>query len=541
MAERRQGTYIHYWYQDYVDKHNNNLNSMFGSSKSVGDILSSTLTKHLNAFQNQRLAAAFAGSENVQAAQRLYADMSEKGQIGQKIESSIQEIMSSGGTSLTGARKTGFTVGGQDQSYLQISGKYSKEGAAEAELKALVDGFGTVLEDANRVLSEIVDIMEQSYDDLEVMSILSHMTDGINSMADEEIYRRAIGQVPKNQLLSYGDVQLSSTQKSILDSYQRIYTRIQALRQFEPGGARSGMSTVTKGHEIAALIGKIGGSISNAGGILNEVAVSYGFQKGASEALDEIDMRIKTAVSGQRAKYTGDPEMEMAGRQARKTAAFNKGDVTVSIAGDGIVMNYAVTAKKTSAPSSGRNWKTNIKLNQESNLMQMLQRAQSNQSLSVLGGSGGSFMNFVYNTASGKTTSKKGGTNRKYKGRGESAVSNVWRSIVDYVVYANFLDSLAGDLSSSSNNVIFMVVNNRIYTIAEILEQVIYNPSSINYTGGKNRSQYHNLNVWFSWNGSDDLNEISALARSMAAEQSLTQAFQSTKITTKLNMAMLKF
>ena len=517
-------TYVHFWFD--------NSNIAIQSFNAQKEKAYSQMSKKFNKRQNNLRKA------NPEAADKMleiYNDMKEGNILGQPLEETIAKMNSKGSfTSANIATSSGLSF--HQLGLISASAKKDKIEIGLTKAKELVDELGNIIGNTNDLLSELDKTLTTNYPKARDYA-LQILEANKNFDTSGTAAARALVQDVLSKNLTWIDPieSLDADEVALAKDYVRLSQRIAALEVLK--GPTTGYSQVEKGNIISEISGKIGGTLSNVGGRLQEIVVAAAansllhkegemFQNiknitppfAAVTGSDGLSVNIKTEL---------DPEFLAMVNDAEKanSSAFNKNDVTLYFSKDKVLLTFGISVKTSNVQNRTKHAGEQIKVHQTT-LARLLELASQKDS--------GTFQPYMwYNIAAGKQSKK------------ETGLSAMWKSYVDYAVALNFMDFLAGDGSLYSNNVL-LVSKGKVYSIPTLLSALgdAQNFSAITYEGGKPSGRYHSENVWIPKPNAknpekSDRDKEKAQERSEDVKKKLDTKFSQIQMSIKLDIAKI--
>ena len=507
-----------------------------------------------------------------------------------ELDSSSAEIQTSGSqienlTRSSGRAVTYQTIGNLSEGNLKRMSKSREE--MESILNNLTDNLQIVIDDAESKVEQLYNaIAASSAIDLEILDKLAKMDD--KELPSDPLLAAALGKnaakkiqafvlTPQEQAAVKALAQNNPDAFNLVQNYSRIQGDITSLKYLKNGVISQGAIQKTKGKSksqaVRQLIGKIGGSFSDASAVFSETVVTTA----ASGALSKDDMKseleklvqehVKIVVTKSGgigdfkkvyAKVENDPLFQQdlsrytEGEKNRLNAQNNKDDVFLSITSDEIAISFGITVKASakSVKKGNQGKAVSLKLEQDTNLLHVFTTlANYDAGVSLPG---------IYNLAGGAVGDLRGyNVPNKLRARmwkeqrqdlySKKSAEQAWEELVNYAETSYFLSALAGD-GSFLNNSLFLSYNNKLSPISTILSGAASyvasgdNKSVASFRSGKKSTarqaiSYQSNQFVVAKKGQTD--EEAALERSAQAEQNLTEAFQKRKITTFLNTTFL--
>ena len=387
-----------------------------------------------------------------------------------------------------------------------------------------IQDYSIVQDKMQQALNQIVDSYSKAYPDL-VKIALAEAANYQNNTSTKQIIQDFL--ISGNKILSLPG-NIASDQQAMMQSIARLKVMTDTIpeiaksnikakdfyytRSHGPGG-KQGISN--KSQLISVLLGKVGGTLNSLGGSVEEIAVGHGL----ASALQKTNI---TLVRDSKAFFVGgqvrlDPQL-IQDSEFDNGFTMNKSDVVLNVVGEKVTASFGVSVKNSQKINSA-GIATEIKLHTGTNLLSVLGAAQQ-QGVSEY---------YIYNLAGGHEDDNISA----------GSLQEGWKNLVDYAVALNFLDYIAGNGGVNNNNLI-LVVNRKIYSISSILSKLAQTPDAVNYTGGKRRYVFRDLNQWiFNFFLYNTQFKTLAQRRSYTSWQKIRNQMINTKMNISLNLAML--
>lgn len=542
--------YIHYWFA------NSGIPIQDYSAQKT--IALQNARKVYDARQKNRINQATKGNNaTANKMLELYDDLLEGNILGQSLESKLAEIMSQKTIVPTAAAKAA-TINGITYSFAQLgslSDKIKEQLYQQGFRKTseLASSLGEIIPNIESIADDILQTLSTEYKKAYKYAIDCVAKNGLDSLPTSQRGARKLVQetLAKGSGVQWIDSSdLTANELSLAKAYVRLKKRINALKMLNLNGGLANYTVSNTEKMIGVLIGKTGGTLNNAAAATHELAV--GAAAGALLQRElEIGDRFKNIVDASISGVTGgarsgihiekqkdeSPEMKILRQKIdfmnKNSGSFNKNDVTVVYSIDGVVLDFGISAKTTAITRfSNSSKKKNITIH-DTTLMRIFEDARRNSlgSLEV-------FSEYnIFNIASSQSK------NENVEDYNISGLTRMWRSLADYAIALNFVDYLAGDGSAYSNSVL-MVVNNKIFTIPQVIDEIIGNPTALSRNvyesiSGGVFNRLEKQNIWVGGKVGERRNQKDAKTRSDATERNLTAAFNATKIKIRIDLANL--
>lgn len=577
------------------------LYNMAGSfSQMKAELLNKQLERYRNQYIPNMVKTDNQSSAKAQEVIKMLQDIGvTENKVGDKLVESIQTRLDKDSTEIT---TSGSQIGdltrsnGKAVSYQAVGnlteGNLNKMKAKEEMiniLNNLVNNLQTVIDDANSKLKQIYDMIAAS--DAVTTTALQHLA-GISdgTLPADSVFSAALGKNAAKKIQSFvltteeqAAVKALATNNpdmfKLVNDYSRIQGEIASLRYLKAGVVSEGAiqdATEGKGKSEAVrqLVGKIGGSFSDASSVFSETVVKTAASGALCDdddvvsALEELiqahvktmattsggigDFTRVTAKLENCAPFQQDLSAYTEWEKKELNATNNKDDVFLSVTSDEIAFGFGISVKASAkSMKKGKQGKaTSLKLEQDTNLLHVFTTLASYDAGVSLPG--------IYNLAGGAAGDLQGyGVPSKLRAKmweeqrqdlySKNDVSQAWDNLVDYAETSYFLSALAGN-GSLLNNSLFLSYNNKLIPISAILSGAAsYISSGDNKTIASFRSgKASTSRQAISFKSNQFVNakkgqttEEAAFERSAKAEQNLTEAFQKRKITTFLNTTFL--
>lgn len=437
---------------------------------------------------------------------------------------------------ITGSRFSGITINGQEKSFASFGRRGSLKGYAKELAKNLASNLNTSSNAVENVIEEMQRLLSQRYKSIEGLALSSMaiskknidfiqdvITSGQKFISVEEATSEAEAKIQQDfgRLLA-----LARAIPMIKNLKNNDVSQLTATYSHKDTNGNKSYQIKDKGELLSIILGKIGGILSSLGGAVEEIAVAHGLDICLKKVAGVL---VESMSVGENTVSKTDPLLTLDATEPIESFTMQKEDVSLTLCNEKVIATFGVTVKtKGVSNGSKHSSKNNIKLQDETNLSVLLRKIE-NEGVSA---------NYILSLAGGRQK------------KNETGLLAAWIDMVDYGVKLSFLDALAGN-GSEGNNAVFLIYNRQIYSIREILHKVISSPNAINYTGGKQRFKFVNLNnesYQSSYVESKDGSKTArlgqgtygwALERSSNVAPKLLDAFRAEKIRMMLNMSML--
>lgn len=505
-GEKYGGTYIHYRFADYK-----NQISKFGN-----DITSKYIGKDGNLYK-QMLKREQANVGDMDEFSKFIDSFSDPDSLMQDTFASAYDAKAVNNVSFKG--ETGISR----QSVAQIAN----------EIASNVENFCAALERAMDEMAQKLNINLGAYKKAVIDAYANGHT------IDSKIARQILNQVLHHEGFVRLDVDsgYNGSGKGVIEKcLQEMILLVEALPEYDSFEGQT-WSTGSKKHSggktdagtvFAVLVGKIQGLYNNVAGKAGEVAAQAGVLAAQKKFFEEQG-KILTPVNGTTlagknfectTTVTGDDMVESKFNGAEMTVS--KSDVTVSVQEDGSTkVQYGISVKQYKPKTD--TGVSSIKIASGLNFKQLL------EDYVLSNGGGGIDYNYVYNVAAGRPGKGLRHTSASISG---PELTMAWNEIVNAVTLASFVYALSGIAKeNSANNAILLVLNGRVFRMADIVERVTSNnlKSRLSTMNGSNknvavgRASMMSANTWIG--GAKNARKTAALYRATRnKEDALTRS-----------------
>lgn len=128
-----------------------------------------------------------------------------------------------------------------------------------------------------------------------------------------------------------------------------------------------------KSELISVFFGKVGGILSGLSGSVEEIAVGHGLEY-CIKLMGKKIKEVKPSFEGGTLQL--DPNITEDADSTLATGTYNKGDVTLTITADKVILDFGVSVK-TSRKTNSKNIPKEVKLHDETNLLEVFKMVQS--------------------------------------------------------------------------------------------------------------------------------------------------------------------
>lgn len=505
-GEKYGGTYIHYRFADYKNQ----------ISKFSNDITSKYIGKDGNLYK-QMLKREQANVGDMDEFSKFIDSFSDPDSLMQDTFSSAYDAKAVNNVSFKG--ETGISK----QSVAQIAN----------EIASNVENFCAALERAMDEMAQKLNINLGAYKKAVIDAYANGHT------IDSKIARQILNQVLHHEGFVRLDVDsgYNGSGKGVIEKcLQEMILLVEALPEYDnfegqtwsTGSKKHSGGKTDAGTVFAVLVGKIQGLYNNVAGKAGEVAAQAGVLAAQKKFFEEQG-KILTPVNGTTlagknfectTTVTGDDMVESKFTGAEMTVS--KSDVTVSVQEDGSTkVQYGISVKQYKPKTD--TGVSSIKIASGLSFKQLL------EDYVLSNGGGGIDYNYVYNVAAGRPGKGLRHTSASISG---PELTMAWNEIVNAVTLASFVYALSGIAKeNSANNAILLVLNGRVFRMADIVERVTSNnlKSRLSTMNGSNknvavgRASMMSANTWIG--GAKNARKTAALYRATRnKEDALTRS-----------------
>lgn len=498
------GTYIHYRFADYK-----NQISKFGN-----DTISKYIGKDGNLYK-QMLKREQANVGDMDEFSKFIDSFSDPDSLMQDTFSSAYDAKAVNNVSFKG--ETGISK----QSVAQIAN----------EIASNVENFCAALERAMDEMAQKLNVNLGAYKNAVIDAYANGHT------IDSKIARQILNQVLHHEGFVRLDVDsgYNGSGKGVIEKcLQEMILLVEALPEYDSFEGQT-WSTGSKKHSggktdagtvFAVLVGKIQGLYNNVAGKAGEVAAQAGVLAVQKKFFEEQG-KILTPVNGTTlagknfecaTTVTGDDMVESKFNSAEMTVS--KSDVIVSVQDDGSTkVQYGISVKQYKPKTD--TGVSSIKIASGLSFKQLL------EDYVLSNGGGGIDYNYVYNVAAGRSGKGLRHTSASISG---PELTMAWNEIVNAVNLASFVYALSGIAKeNSANNAILLVLNGRVFRMADIVERVTSDnlKSRLSTINGSNknvavgRASMMSANTWIG--GAKDARKTASLYRATRNKEDALQ------------------
>lgn len=421
---------------------------------------------------------------------------------------------------------------GMEKSYASLGSKRSSSLMAQT----FAEDLSKVITDTNNVIAELEDVLKTHYNDY-FQSAIKTLANNSFSGSEDAIACRKIVQNALNKNIEWVELNNGDTGSGarLARDYVRLKQRVESLKILGDAKA-TGYTPQTRTEYSRQLIGKIGGTYTNIGGELGEIAIAKAIETSLEKIAKEIDglhFDVNTVGSkrgfgatGKETKSAEFKEFLSEAKKQNKQSSFNKNDVTITVTDNDVTATFGLSVKVSGAGNKNANKvPNNIKIH-DTTLNTILDKAQLKDS--------NKFNDYKkYNIAAGFGATE-------IKGMAVKGLQNMWSSYVKYAVLLNIVDYLAGD-ATLNNNSLFLVVNSKVYSMKDIVNGIVANPEYISIQGGLSRTPFSriNRNAWKGRKVDSARSKEEGEARSAEVITKLDSKFVSTSVKIKIALNSL--
>lgn len=501
--------YLHYWFQD--------------SGLDIIDLEAAkqiTLAEQLSNFLNVRKVATTSNGQ-LDEAYNLAKEIEKSTEEG-GLETAIAELFGSPDLMPSAASFSGVSLNGENLSFATIGQRGRKNDLANLTAQ-IADSIADSQEAAQKAINTIIDVISVEYPTIKTAAFQEQLNGIVANRTAQELIQDSLTSGYK-----FLSIPTDNKAAKIMQSIARLHALAEAIPQITNSKVRirqlkatyssnSAVNIRSRSQLLAVLLGKIGGNLSSLGGACEEIVAAYGMQRCLKEGA-ELITQIK--LTGADVKMTQDKDLKRLASEPIPSIVQNKSDVEIIANINNVKVTYGLNVKRANVRTNADGVRVidNVKLQQDTPLQQILWKAiEENPALNT---------KYIYNLAGGLETNQR------------LNLATAWTDLVDYSVLVSFLSFLAGE-GTLHNNAMAMVINRQLVPIEKILQAVANNPEAISYTGGKQRFPFWHINQ-ANWVGDEGIrNREYAEIRSTRVTNEILRKFQSTKVTTYLNLNLL--
>lgn len=499
-------TYINYWYAHSGD-----------TARDWSDAKRTSLLNQMRNYRKAHNQIIVNNNQQVNEIQRYLAQTLRGQAVDTRLANQIMQNpldMNSG----LGDMTFGEVLGGN----VDISGILASE---------LLSELYTVQNTTQRALSVFISVLGQQYSNAVTYAIAQY-TNSSQNISSSELLSIALSGTSNGVINIPSNFNFSNAEQELIRAYSTIQTAIDAIPAFNEYSSNNDNNL---GQLAINIVGKIGGAFNKLSQLLGRVAMAKAsevMEKRAGQLLTRASNSIySNAVQGPNISVRTSvvQDNDLIALANKKTTVINTAigesklvvnDSVVSLTFGGNIQPLSIQKFRLFGGGSKLTLTTNASLGQI-----FATARNKNHDLSL---------RYINQLAAGHEFVEQNlGTNY----HGTVSLQQAWKSLVDYAVVLNFADFL----TKNANNENLYLLNNKIWDIAYILQEVANNPDAIEYTGGKQRHQFWSgINKW--QYGSSNVmryNKTLGLARSSDVQARLSEAFSSTIIKVKLNISLL--
>lgn len=502
--------YLHYWF------HNSGLDTAYDFSQQKAAVLQ----QQLLTFQTERMGNMIL-SGNTQEGIKLLNELSASSQMKTNLYTAMNELFIQ---PPTGSVSSGIG----DQSFASIG----NTGRSVKKSREIIGELAAALESSQKAaqsaLDDVVLTMSKAYPSVVEMvktyfAANPTLSGGETNAELQAIFQQAI-QTGTQYITVENVAKGQSRDLTLANEIARLQVLVDLIPEIENTSIKGLKATYshtkgvnfirTRSQLLAVLLGKISGHLNFLGGTAEEIAAIVGYEESVKKIAQEL--QISHAHTGLDIK--ADPNIAADAKDESTTFVQRKNDASFVVSSKDVELSYGLSVKKISKAKKYAGTST-AKVHSEANAWKLISNAMSKGLVTEYQ---------LYNIAGGHEAKK------------ETGLLKQWRSLMDYVVAANFLDLIAGK-GVQGDNVLAMVVNRQLIPLSELLGRLPSSPDAISYSGAKKRDIYYKLNVWQGGKENQNRNIADALKRSAQAKQDIRTALQGAKITVNLNFAALNY
>ena len=513
--------YLHYWFANSGEEVRN-----------FEDTKRRSLQNQLGRYYKN---TALVQSNNAKALEIL--DILESVSAGQNLSQSIATQLSN----VTSGSQSGI----KDYSYQQLGLLGSRVSAGTSNIStslanAMIGDLGNCARTTQTALNQMMTYLNSNsaYSNAVSYAIAQYATTKKN-ISSSQLLSKALK--AGNEIVAIDPSQnFSVAEQTLIQLYARIQSMIDlipSLGSVDTAGLTYTRSNVSgtfniqsTGHLIAVLVGKVGGNISYFNRYIGRIADARGQEVAQRRGATEVDRTIQSMLNQLPAgknfhiakRVIPDRQLSSIAKQKPQNVRFSQGGTTFVLNDNDVSLTIGNTIP-----------------DMQTKTINIAKRPLSLKSSNTLGYLFKVLRNKNHSVSDYYIRSLATGIESVENGLGYSAGTSLqqgWRSLVDCSVVANFLDTLIA--AGGPNGNLFLLANNRLLGIGDLLNAVIDNPDAIEYTGGKQRSKFWQLNR-DNWVGGKFYSTRYGILRSNRLNPVLTSQFNATIVETKLNLSVL--
>lgn len=498
MIDNRPSNYLHY---RYADSENQGLISNYYEKKDK--IIFDSQLKEFDQRISKKVGNSKDADEIALIMQTFLSDAG-KETLNQIFSPSIEKQSGVSSSAQSG-------IGNLSFAQLRANKTFLNEG------RELVSDISSFKQGLDRVLNEIIKDTDQNYEALQ-SQVLLEAANG-KSLSNTQLKREILAKIydRNGQFLAANP----NDPKYLTKSLKKLLALSYALSS---AGGKTDVKVrqVSEAKVLQTLADKVTGWLNHTSGVLEEIAIATCINNGEKQLIEKLQLAnksIKGRVGGTAlVDVTPDPTLQQYLDKigtTEKEFKVQKEDVSLTVSADTVSCDIGFSIKKYTVKKGQKT--IHISLNSGTSFLTALSNGGLLQD--------GSFMNAMMNAAAAHPG--KGITNKV--SISEGFVRGEWVKAKELAAMAAFLHNLAGT-GKDKDNVLFLVLNRKVYTVPELIKMVAKNPKLISTSqAGLGWNTYQNMNTW---------NKESDLIRSAEVQRKVISRWQQVKINTGLKMLL---
>lgn len=514
--------YLHYYFANAridIQDFSNSKRIMLAKQKKVFD-------------QYKKKEAAKGSKDMTQAQDMLNSIMSSDGTLGEQLQNELSNIFN-GKVAPSAASSSGLG----NLSFFDVGQIKNNQAELNRMADLLVDNVGTFVTEAQKCLDDLIKVLTQ-YSDTIVTSALSNVAYEQASMTAQELCQKYLKSRSKSQVISTDDVNLGAA----LQGVARLKAQIESLRNIQgldinnlsytSSDSKSKRTVGSKGELVSVLVGKIGGNLTDVGGIVEEIATKMAVDVANFKM---VDLWNKNMPKSEMAQIIRGKNISVSKKSLNSTKitentsplarTYNKGNVRVTINENKVALDFSMAVTRSKAKNIKP--RSTVKLQEGTSLDTILRHLMNVDSAIT--------KRYIYHIAASNEFTGK--VNKSGSMAQSGRLVSAWRDLVEYAAIAYFMNALNGGKYSPNNNLL-LVANRQVMSLSDIYARAIESPQGIKIDGGKQRNKFTALNTWI---GSTVPSAPGGQVRSNKVQKDLVHAFNATKTTIKLDLSTLGY
>lgn len=501
--------YLHYYFADYLQEDGSVDMAAFGAAKQ--NELIGQLAQKYNSKLSALSSAAAKDSSSLEEATSLLDFMTSdaaKSEFQSAYESYVAEH---GEQDYSALKKSSY----EDMTYKQLNEAVKKDAEnITIDLCSFRDNLQKQFESMYRLLAgNEANALKYKKAVLEYYKETQQIPGGDSEVASR-IIQDCLNKASKglSTIKEMGQGQTSDTLRSVVNEIALAINALDiAVNGVDIFGgevdvvSRNNSDTVTGQTKIlGALAGKISGWVSNVKGAGNEIAWEEAAKEGMLKIIEKqkeinesvkADMKVINQGGSKNPLATINGELgedkQLSENYDKSTVAQAKSDVAVYVSEGNVELVFGFNVKNYTVNTS--TGVANIALVKETPFLSAAEKLF-----------GGADFGYMMNLAAGHAG--KGYHANASASYSDSALNSAWGDLVQCVVLYNFVDYISGTITTDT--AIYLAVNNKLYTVQEVLADIASGKNKIistleqkGSTKTIQRSTLRNLNKWAYRNG----------------------------------------